>query len=84
MDELSWMDEKVEKLPKYNWIYKISCFFVGRPRKKMTYKEIYMIIKKLNEKNMTEEICKKYAFSQILAIYKFLHGKIPEGVIEKL
>lgn len=80
MEELDWMNEHVDRLPKYNWMYKLGCFIVGKAKKKMTYKEIYMIIKNLNTSKDNEAVAKAYAFSQCLVIYKFLNNKLPEGI----
>ena len=69
------MDEKIDRIYKNNWVYKIACFFIGH---KMSYKEMYLILENLNIKNLGQEESKKRSFEEILKIYQFLNNKLPE------
>lgn len=75
MEELKWLNEKIEKLEKNNGLYKFACFVIGR---KLSYKEMYMVLEKINRKNLGER-SKVFAMNQIIKIYKFQNGKAPEG-----
>ena len=57
---MEWLNEKVESLPNGNKLYKIICFLLGKRKKKMNYKEIYLIVQRLNEKRLGKE--KSYEF----------------------
>ncbi len=72
--DLSWMDDKVTRVVRNNWLYKICCWFLGKKETKMTYKEIYLLIYGLNRKRLGEEQSKTYALVKTLSIYKNLHN----------
>jgi hypothetical protein len=75
---LSWWEEKVEKVPSKNWLYKIICFFL---RRKLTYKELYVFYIEINNGNSVEESAKpikKRCFEEILNVYSFNNNKIPK------
>lgn len=74
------MNDYVPCLPKHNTFYKFACFFVGRRKTGMTYKEIYMVVKRLNERKDNKEWGSQYAMFQVLRIYKFLNNnELPKG-----
>ena len=77
---MEWFDEKIPYLKNGNWLYKAICLFLFVPRKKLSYKELYLILLNLNEKALGEKEAKKAALIKILDIYKDLHGKLPDGV----
>lgn len=77
---MEWMDETIDRLENGNWIYKMVCFFLGRRKKKMTYKEMYLLLFGLNKKDLGEEEAKKAALERILKIYKHSHNKLPNGI----
>jgi len=77
---LEWMDEYVDSVPTGQKLYKFICFFLGRKKKKLTYKEIFLIISELNRTRMGLEEAKKYALTYILNTYKYLNNKLPEGM----
>ena len=74
---MEWLNEKVESLPNGNKLYKIICFLLGKRKKKMTYKEIYLIVQRLNEKRLGKEKSKRVAMNRIIQIYEFQHGHKP-------
>ena len=72
---LSWMEEKVEKLPSNNFLYKVICFFTFK--KKLTYKELYAMLCSINRARLGDEDAKKFALVRILATYKFNNNVFP-------
>ena len=76
---MDWFDEKVESVKKANWIYKMMCFLTFR--KRLSYKELYMILVKINEKKLGTEKAKALSMNKIVEFYKDLHdGQLPDGV----
>lgn len=73
---LSWMEEKVKKLPSNNFLYKIICLFTFK--KKLTYKELYAMIENINRKRLGDKESKKFALIRILATYKFNNNVFPK------
>ena len=74
---LEWTNEPLKKLPKNNFMYFLFCLFTFRPRKKMTYKEMYLIIAEVNRKVLGEEKAKKLAFQRIIDFYEYNNGNRP-------
>ena len=75
--DLSWADERLKKLPKNNFMYFLFCLFTFRPFKKMTYKEMYLIMAEVNRKVLGEEKSKRLAFRKIIDFYEFNNGNRP-------
>ena len=75
---LEWTNERIERLPRNNFMYFLFCLLTFRPRKKMTYKEIYLIMVEVNRKSLGEEKAKRMAFRRINYFYEFNHGSRPE------
>ena len=71
---MAWMDEIVPSLERGNWLYKLICFFLGKRRSKMSYKEIYALIYELNKNNLGEEEAKKVAIIRVVELYKHNHN----------
>lgn len=79
--DLSWMNGKIPYLKKGNWLYRFCCFFLGKRKKKLTYKELYLILYGLNRKTIGEDKAKKQSLDRILQIYKDLHhNKLPKNI----
>ena len=74
---LEWTNEPLKKLPRNNFMYFLFCLFTFRPRKKMTYKEMYLIIAEVNRKVLGEEKAKKLAFQRIIDFYVYNNGNRP-------
>lgn len=74
---LEWTNEPLKKLPKNNFMYFLFCLITFRPRKKMTYKEMYLIIAEVNRKVLGEEKAKKLAFQRIIDFYVYNNGNRP-------
>ena len=78
MDErLQWTNEKLERLPKNNFMYFLFCLLTFRLRKKLSYKEMYLIIAEVNRKTLGDEEAKKLAFKRIIDFYEYNNGNRP-------
>lgn len=78
---VEWLNEYVPRLESGNWLYNFICFCLGKRKTKMTYKEIYALISRVNEGKMGETKSKEVALIKVLNLYKHLHnGQLPEGV----
>ena len=76
-----WMDEPIPYLKDGNWLYRFVCFCMGRRKKKLTYKEMYLLLYGLNRGKLGNGKAKEKAMSRILAIYKSHHdNNLPKGV----
>ncbi len=78
--EFDWMNERVEKTIDANWLYNTICLFLGRRTTKLTYKELYLILRSINEKNLGEEESDKASLSKVIEIYKYNNGVLPLGI----
>ncbi len=72
-----WADEPLKKLPKNNFMYFLFCLLTFRLRKKMTYKEMYLIIAEVNRKTLGKEAADKLAFQRIMDFYEYNNGHRP-------
>ena len=70
----------MKKLPRNNFMYFLFCLITFRPRKKMTYKEMYLIISEVNRKTLGEEKAKRLAFQRIIDFYEHNNGHKPKGI----
>jgi hypothetical protein len=75
--KLEWANEHIKKLPRNNFMYFLFCLITFRPRKKMTYKEMYLIMVEINRKVLGEEKAKKLAFQRIIDFYEYNNGNRP-------
>lgn len=73
--EMMWLNEKIESLPKNNGLYKFVCTFLGK--KKLSYKQMYLLLFNLNKSKLGTDNAKKMAFSEILNVYKHNTNKYP-------
>lgn len=71
---LDWFNEKVESLEHNNGLYKFVCFFLGK--KRLSYKELYIILCRLNE-NKLKENTKSIVMDNIIKLYYFNNNKMP-------
>lgn len=76
--ELNWLDEKIDNINEGNWLYRLICLFLFR--KKMTYKQMFLILYGLNKGKFGEKKAKQLALARIIDIYKEKHGELPNGV----
>ena len=79
---LSWMDKKVESVPVKNNLYRFICFISFRRKRKFTFKELFLIIRNLNNK-FGEVQSFNLAMYKILKIYKHQYNEYPDGFREK-
>ena len=73
-----WMNETVAKINGHKFFYNFVCFFMGRYRKKMTYKELFLLYYGLHRNSIGEIDSKKKALQTVLKIYKENNGYYPK------
>ncbi len=71
---MDWFEEKIETIKGDKFLYKFVCFFLGGPKKRLSYKELYLLLFGLNKKRCGTEKAKKLAMSRVLDIYAELHN----------
>lgn len=80
--DLEWLDEEVDLGKSVNGLYKLACFLLRK--KKLTYKDFYLISIGLNKHKYGGEKARERALQTILKAYKKNHyGKLPIGFKEK-
>lgn len=77
-----WLQERIPKLDKMNWLYQFVCFFMGKRKNKLTYKDMYLLLYGLNRNKIkNEKEVKELSMLKVLEIYKSLHNnKLPNGI----
>lgn len=70
---MEWFDEKVENIKGDKFIYKTICFLLGGPKKRLSYKQLYLFLYGLNKRKLGEDDAKKFAISRIVDIYASHH-----------
>ena len=75
-----WLNEKVVKTPYYNWIYQTVCFLMLRWKRKLTYKDLFLLLYGVNRNKMGDKEAKEFALYKIVEIYKSLNNKLPKGI----
>lgn len=78
-ENLGWMNEKVEKINGHNFFYKFVCFCLFRMRRKITYKDLFLVYYGIHRHKMGEANSKKKALQTILKIYKENNRNYPSG-----
>jgi hypothetical protein len=71
---MEWFDEKIEDIKGDKFIYKIICFLLGGRKKRLSYKQVYLILYGINKSRYGVEKAKKLAMSRILDIYASHHN----------
>ena len=71
---MEWFDEKIEYLNGDRFLYKLVCFFLGGPKRRLSYKELYILLYYINKKKLGEENAKKRAMNKILKVYSHFHN----------
>jgi hypothetical protein len=66
--DIEWMEETINKVPSNQLLYKFVCFCLGRRKKKISYKELYIFYTHVYG---NDEVNKKKALSILLNIYKY-------------
>lgn len=75
---LEWMNERIPRMRKGNWLYNLICFVCGRRKQKLTYKEYMMITYDLNKKKLGDREAKEASVNKALEIYMWLNKKLPD------
>ncbi len=71
---MEWFDEKIEYIEGDKFLYKLVCFCLKGPKKRLSYKELYLLLYGINKRKLGEENAKKKAMERILEIYKSHHN----------
>lgn len=64
-----WLEDKVERVDKANWLYKILCFISFRQKRKFTYQELFLLLYGLNKQKLGDKIAKVKAAQRIMEIH---------------
>lgn len=70
---MEWFDEKIEYIEGDKFLYNLVCFCLKGPKKRLSYKELYLLLYGLNRRKLGEENAKKKAMERIIEIYKSHH-----------
>lgn len=70
---MEWFEEKIEYIEGDKFLYKLVCFCLKGPKKRLSYKELYLLLYGLNKRKLGEENAKKKAMERIIEIYKSHH-----------
>ena len=68
LNDIEWMEETIKKVPSNQMLYNFICFCMGRRKKKITYKELYIFYTHIYGRS---EDNKKKAMKTLLNIYKY-------------
>ena len=79
-EDVTWMEERIDRVPKANWLYKFCCLFLFRWRKKLTYNEMYLLLYGLNKKALGERDAKRFAWYQIVDIRNFQNNNKSQDI----
>lgn len=71
---MEWFEEKIEYIEGDKFLYKLVCFCLKGPKKRLSYKELYLLLYGINKHKLGEEKAKKKAMERILEIYKSHHN----------
>ena len=78
-ENILWMEETVEDVPSNRILYKILCFFLGKRKKKLTYKDLYLFYTNTyNLKNKDIVSIKEKTMETLIDIYYYNKGYYPE------
>lgn len=77
---VDWLDEKVTKIDGHKFLYNFICFFTFRMRRKIRYKDLFLVYYGVHRKNLGEENAKKKALNSVLKVYKENNNKLPDGI----
>lgn len=73
-----WMNEKVGKINGHRFFYFFVRFFMLKLRRKMTYKELFLLYYGIHRKSLGDGDAKRKALQTILKIYKENNGNYPD------
>lgn len=76
--DVKWMDEVITSVPSNKRLFNFFKFILGRRKKGITYKELYILYTNIyNFKNTDDNEIKEKALKHILEIYYFNNNKLP-------
>ena len=76
-----WLNEKVVKTPYYNWIYQIVCFLMFRWKRKLTYKDLFLLLYGVNRNKVGDRQAKEISLYKVTEIYQANNNnKLPKGI----
>ena len=76
-----WLNEKVVKTPYHNWIYQIVCFLMFRWRRKLTYKDLFLLLYGVNRNKVGDRQAKEISLYKVIEIYQANNNnKLPKGI----
>lgn len=78
--DFDWMNERVEKTIQGNWLYKVICFLLGRRKSKLSYKELYLVLRTINESKLGEKEADRKSLKKVIETYKYNNGTVPLGI----
>lgn len=70
---MEWFDEKIEYIKGDRFLYKLVCFCLKGPKKRLSYKELYLLLYGLNKHKIGHKNAKIKAVERIIEIYKSHH-----------
>lgn len=79
IDNIKWMEEIVIDVPSNRLLFKLLRFILGKRKKGITYKELYIFYSNTyNIKGTESSSIKTKAMENVLAIYYYNNKKLPE------
>lgn len=70
---MEWFNEKIEYIKGDKFLYKLVCFCLKGPKKRLSYKELYILLYSLNKGLLGDKNAKKKSIERIVEIYKSHH-----------
>lgn len=78
-NDIQWLEEIVVDVPTNKRLFKFLRFILGKRKKGITYKELYIFYSNTyNIKGIEPSSIKTKAMENILAIYYYNNNKLPE------
>ena len=75
-----WLNEKIDRIPYCNWLYQLCCFLMFRWRRKLNYKEMFLLLYGLNRDKVGNQEAKKISLYKTIELYKANNNRLPKGV----
>ena len=79
VDDVKWMNEKIEKFPGKKGYYTLMCFLLGK--KRLTYSNLYVLAYGLHKGRFkdNEEKLKEKIIKDLAKIYYYNNKRLPNG-----
>ena len=75
-----WLDDEIVSMKKGGAIYRFFRFFL---RRRLKYKELYLILVELYRSKLGPKAAKELSLARVLAVYRENNGKFPEMEIKE-